>query len=162
MCVQRKGEMGKWGKWREKGKLPVTTEKSFLWIYNQATLSLGPSFWEPGIWDSSGSVAWASTYTGTMVKFQIFICSKYFKYPMLTYKVTCCVRQSATVSLWPSVCDRQSWEPNIEVLKLRSWEPNAATRQQQKKRVAASNRTCMASKIRDDGGCGHCNTRFYG
>ncbi len=91
------------------------------------------------------------------------------------------VRLSVTVSLRPSVCDRQSWEPNIDhdclwppvvtakyrgpktqVLRDRSWEPNAATRQQQKKRVAAPNRTCMASKIRDDGGCGHCNTKFSG
>jgi len=52
--------------------------------------------------------------------------------------------------------------PKTQVLRARSWEPNAATRQQQKKRVAAPNRTCMASKIRDDGGCGHCNTRVLG
>jgi hypothetical protein len=107
----------------------VTTEKSFLWIYNQATLSLGPSFWEPGIWDSSGSVAWASTYTGRMVKFQIFICSKYYKYPMLTYKVTCCVRQSATVSRESQIS--RSWNSGPESQVLRAKCSNTAATEEE-------------------------------
>jgi hypothetical protein len=46
---------------------------------------------------------------------------------------------------------RREPRPSVWVLKPRSWEPNAATRQQQKKIVAAPNRICMASKIRFSG-----------
>jgi hypothetical protein len=38
--LSRKGEKGKMA---EKRKLLVTTEKSFLWVYNKAALLLGPS-----------------------------------------------------------------------------------------------------------------------
>ncbi len=72
----------------------------------------------------------------------------------LIYKVACCMRLcvcvSVTLSLQPLVCDRQSvtvnhesqilitticngqsWEPNIEVLKPRSWEPGPKNQMQQ-------------------------------
>jgi len=41
MCFQGKGEMGKRGKWWKRGKLPVTTETSFLWVYKGRTFA-GP------------------------------------------------------------------------------------------------------------------------
>ncbi len=93
--------------------------------------------------------------------------STWFKNPILYIKSHLSMRASVTVSracvcLWLSVVRAKYRGPETQVLRPRSWEPNAATRQQQKKRIAAPNRTCMAFKIRDDGGCGHCNTRFFG
>jgi hypothetical protein len=68
--------------------------------------------------------------------------------PILYIKllVCACVRAFVTVSR-ACVYDRQSWELNIEVLRARSWEPNAAIRQQQKKRVVASNRIVWLLKL---------------
>jgi hypothetical protein len=78
--------------------------------------------------------------------------------PNLIYKVACCVHLS--VCMWPLDAEksdsvhREKWREKdkttvggrafgilylrpVEVLKPRSWEPNAVTRQQQKKRVVA-------------------------
>jgi hypothetical protein len=62
-----------------------------------------------------------------------------------------CVRLSVTVSRESQIsittfCDRQTWEPNIEVLKPRSWEPGLKSQMQQhgsnRRRVTRSQVPC--------------------